>query len=62
MKVTLTTREGEFLATVHLPPFHPPPACLAWGNRIFTWQAWADKAATVPIYVEGTAAVLPEPA
>lgn len=31
----LLTDRGEFVASVQVPPFAPPPTVLIWGSRVF---------------------------
>lgn len=35
MKVMLTTRNGDFVSEVALPPFMPPAEIVVWGQRYF---------------------------
>lgn len=38
MKITLKSREGQFVAQAEIPPFNTPPEVIVWGDRVF--QRW----------------------
>jgi hypothetical protein len=37
--VKLYTRGGDYVATVHIPPFKPPAEAIGWGTRSFMRDA-----------------------
>ena len=36
MEARLTTAAGDYVATVWIPKFDPPPGVVIWGERVFT--------------------------
>jgi len=36
MEIDLYTAGGDFVSTVWIPPFDPPPRVVTWGGRTFT--------------------------
>lgn len=39
MEIDLYTLAGDFVSTVWIPPFDPPPRVVTWGARTFTLTA-----------------------
>ena len=43
VKTELYTRSGDYVITVMVPPFKPPPEAIVWGSRIFFRQSLDGK-------------------
>lgn len=35
VKIRLLTRQADFVVSVFIPPFDPPPEVIVWGSRVF---------------------------
>jgi hypothetical protein len=58
--VKLYTRGGDYVATIRMPPFNPPPEAISWATRLFARNEEGDYREGMTWFAPDDATVNPD--